>query len=136
MKLTWRDAATVPFMTAIIDEYVGRHRPILMGKARTHDAFWVSSTTGGQFTVKNLGTLISKITRQTVGVDVSPHLFRTAAASTAALYSTKDVLLGPGILAHRDERVTEQHYLLSSSLRAGHELATVIASYRIGSKSP
>ena len=29
-------------------------------------------------TTKNLGTLISKITRETIGVDVSPHLFRTA----------------------------------------------------------
>src|SRR5262249_52658042 len=49
---------------------------------------WISSRTGGRFTYKNLGTLISKITFRTLGVDVSPHLFRTAAASTAAAKNT------------------------------------------------
>jgi len=32
---------------------------------------------------QKLGTLISKLTHETIGVDVSPHLFRTAGASTA-----------------------------------------------------
>ena len=42
-----------------------------------------------RMTTKNLGTLVSKITLETLGVDVSPHLFRTAAASTAAAYGGK-----------------------------------------------
>ena len=40
-------------------------------------------------TKKNLlGTLISKMTLRTLGVDVSPHLFRTAGATTAAIYGS------------------------------------------------
>src|SRR5271168_1242313 len=50
------------------------------------NSLWISSRTGQRYTTKNLGTLISKITLQTIGVDVSPHLFRTAAATTAAMY--------------------------------------------------
>jgi hypothetical protein len=41
-------------------------------------ALWVSSTTGRQLTTKNLGTLIARHTRETIGVDVSPPLFRSA----------------------------------------------------------
>jgi hypothetical protein len=40
-------------------------------------------------TTKNLRILISKVTLETLGVDVSPHLFRTAAVSTAAAYGGK-----------------------------------------------
>jgi hypothetical protein len=39
-------------------------------------------------TNENLGILVSKVTLETLGVDVSPHLFRSAAASTAATYGT------------------------------------------------
>jgi site-specific recombinase XerD len=69
-----------------IDAYLQQSRPLLIRSRSTTSALWISSTTGGPLTKKNLGTLISKITLATLGVDVSPHLFRTAAASTAAAY--------------------------------------------------
>ena len=72
------DERQVPeFVTDFVNGYVETYRPILC-KAHEHSALWVSSTTGQRLTTKNLGTLISKITRETLGVDVSPHLFRTA----------------------------------------------------------
>jgi hypothetical protein len=69
----------------------------------------VSSTTGRPMTTKNLGALISKITLETIGVDVSPHLFRTAAASTAAAYGGNTPHLASALLNHTDPRVTEEH---------------------------
>ena len=69
-------------------------------------------------TTKNLGTLISKITFQTLGVDVSPHLFRTAAASTAAIYGAETPHLASALLNHTDPRVTEEHYNRASSISA------------------
>ena len=75
-----------------------------------HRAFWVSSTTGYQLTTKNLGTLISKLTRKTIGVDVSPPLLRAAGASTAAVYGGNHPHLASALLNHRDPRVTEEHY--------------------------
>ncbi len=71
-----------------IDLYLHQSRPVLLRSRSTTNALWISSTTGRPMTTKNLGTLVSKITRETLGVDVSPHLFRTAAASTAAAYGT------------------------------------------------
>jgi integrase len=60
-------------------------------------------------TKKKLGTLVSKITLATIGVDVSPHLFRTAAASTAAAYGSNTSHLASALLNHTDPRVTEAH---------------------------
>jgi integrase len=81
-------------------------------------------------TTKNLGTLISKLTFETIGVDVSPHLFRTAGASTAAIYGGKHWNLGSALLNHRSKRVTEKHYNLSTNLSAGEEYALITQSYR------
>jgi hypothetical protein len=58
-----------------IEAYLTKSRPALMKSGKPTSALWISSRTGQRYTTKNLGTLISKITRQTIGVDVSPHLF-------------------------------------------------------------
>jgi integrase len=80
-------------------------------------------------TTKNIGLLISKITLETLGVDVSPHLFRTAAASTAAAYGAHMPHLGSAILNHTDPRVTEEHYNRASSISASKIYAEIIDSY-------
>jgi integrase len=130
-KTRRRDERRVPeFMTEIIDRYVEKYRPILLREHTQHSAFWVSSTTGRQFTTKNMGTLISKITEQTLGVDVSPHLFRMAAATTAAIYGSSTPHLATGVLGHRDERITEEYYNRARSLQAGAILADIIETYK------
>ncbi len=63
-------------------------------------------------------------------MDVSPHLFRTAAASTAAVYGGHHAHLASAVLAHRDQRVTEEHYNLAMSLIAGEEYASIARFYR------
>ena len=85
---------------------------------------------GQRLTTKNLGTLISKLTRETIGVDVSPHLFRTAGASTAAIYGGSHPHLASALLNHRDPRVTEEHYNLATTICAGEEYAIITKSYR------
>jgi site-specific recombinase XerD len=116
-------------MTDVVNSYVETHRPVLC-RGDEHSALWVSSTTGGQMTTKNLGTLISKLTRETIGVDVSPHLFWTAGASTAAIYGGSRPHLASALLNHRDPRVTEEHYNRATSISAGEEYAIITRSYR------
>lgn len=126
-KTRRRDERRVPeFMTELIERYVEKSRPILLRKNTDESAFWISSTTGAQFTIKNMGTLISKITEQTLGVDVSPHLFRMAAATTAAIYGSSTPHLASGVLGHRDERITEEHYNRARSLEASVILSEII----------
>src|SRR6516162_2340881 len=81
------DERRVPeLLNPSINMYLNQSRPLLIGSKPSTNALWISSTTGRAMTTKNLRTLISKITLEALGVDVSPHLFRTAAASTAATY--------------------------------------------------
>ena len=125
------DQRQVPeFVTDVVDRYINVHRPILCRGNAEQSAFWVSSTTGRRFTTKNLGTLISKTTREAIGVDVSPHLFRTAGASTAALYGGKYPHLASALHGHRDTRVTEEYYNRSMGLSAGEAYATITRFYR------
>jgi integrase len=113
-------------LNPVIDMYLGQSRPILLRSDRATNALWISCQTGGPISKKNLGTLISKITLETIGVDVSPHLFRTAAASTAAAYGGATPHLASALLNHTDPRVTEEHYNRASSLRAAQAYGEII----------
>jgi integrase len=125
------DQRQVPeFMTDVVNSYIKTHRPVLCRGETEQLALWVSSTTGRQLTTKNLGILISKITRETIGVDVSPHLFRTAGASTAAVYGGNYPHLASSLLNHRDPRVTEEHYNRAMSISAGEEYGVIAQLYR------
>jgi integrase len=83
-------------------------------------------------TTKNLGTLISKITYRTLGVDVSPHLFRTAAATTAAMYGGSTPYLASAVLGHTDPRVTQEDYNRASSIEAAKIYAAIIQQFMSG----
>jgi integrase len=109
-----------------IELYLNQARPCLMRSTANDNSLWISSRTGRRFTYKNLGTLISKITRQTLGVDVSPHLFRTAAASTAAMKIPQFPHLASALLGHTDPRVTDDHYKRTTSLIAGKAYANLV----------
>jgi integrase len=116
-------------LTPYINHYLTRSRAILLGSPPPTAMLWISSTTGRPMTWKNIGTLISKTTRETIGVDVSPHLFRTAAASTAAIYGGNTPHLASAILSHHDPRVTEEHYNRSTSLSASATYAEIVNSF-------
>ena len=49
---------------------------------------------------------------------MSPHDFRTAGASTAAVHAGDDPHLGASLLQHIDPRVTEEHYNRASDIHA------------------
>src|SRR5262249_9592319 len=91
-----------------IDTYLNQCRPVLIGTRPEKKALWISSMTGSAYTLKNMGTLISRLTRETLGVDVSPHLFRTAASTTAATFGSEFPHLASAVLNHDDPRVTEE----------------------------
>jgi integrase len=117
------------FLNHAIDLYLRVARPALIGSRPTTSSLWISSRTGQRYTTKNLGTLISKITFRTIGVDVSPHLFRTAGATTAAMYGGDNPHLASALLGHGDSRVTYQHYVRGTSIIAAKEYAAIIRQY-------
>jgi integrase len=124
------DERCIPeWLNGSIGAYLTEARPILLGSSPATGAVWISSTTGGAITWKNLGLLISKITLKTLGVDVSPHLFRTAAASTAAAYGRRIPHLASALLNHTDPRITEEHYNRASSISASKVYAEILVKY-------
>lgn len=125
------DERRVPnFLNEAIDNYLEDSRPVLFGSRPHSNYLWISSRTGLPLTAKNLGTLISKITLSAIGVDVSPHLFRTAAATTAAIHGSRMPHLASGVLGHKDPRVTEEHYNRATSISATNAYGSIVQQYR------
>ncbi len=114
------------FLNRAIDLYLREARPVLIGSHPSTNSLWISSRTGQRYTTKNLGTLISKITLQTMGVDVSPHLFRTAAATTAAMYGGDNSHLASTLLGHSDQRVTYENYVRATTVNAAKEFGAIV----------
>jgi site-specific recombinase XerD len=113
------DERPVPnFLKSAIHRYVSEYRPVLMRAGRETKALWLASTDGKPITTKGVALTISTTTRRTLGVDVSPHVFRMAAASTAAMYAGSAPHLGSAILNHRDPRITEEHYNRATGMSA------------------
>jgi site-specific recombinase XerD len=113
----------------VIELYLKQARPIMMRSSTSDNSLWISSRTGRRFSYKNLGTLVSKITFRALGVDVSPHLFRTAAASTAAVKLPEYPHLASALLGHADPRVADEHYKRTTSLNAGKVYAALVQEY-------
>jgi site-specific recombinase XerD len=109
--------------------YLKEARPILMKPTSPDTSLWISGQTGSRFTYKNLGSLISKITSRTLGVDVSPHLFRTAAASTAALNLPRFPYLASALLGQADRRIADEHYKRTISLGAAKAYGDLVQGY-------
>jgi integrase len=125
----WDERRIPNSLNSAIGLYLNQARSILMRSSVDDNSLWISSRTGRRFTYKNLGTLISKITFRTLGVDVSPHLFRTAAASTAALNLPQFPYLSSALLGHADPRVTDEDYKRMTSINAGKIYAELIQEY-------
>src|SRR5262249_43881513 len=125
----WIEKRLPPSLNRIVELYLNQARPILMKSPRPDNSLWISCRTGRRFTYKNLGTLISKITLRMLDVDVSPHLFRTAAASTAAVKLPGFPHLASALLGHADPRVADEHYKRTTSLSAANVYGDLIQEY-------
>jgi hypothetical protein len=74
--------------------------------------------------------VIGETTLSTVGVRVTPHLFRMCAASTAAVYAAATPYLASALLHHAHPAVNEEHYNRAGTLAASEAYAAVTDSYR------
>jgi integrase len=130
-KTDTADQRPVPdYLQEAVELYLTESRPVLIGSHQATNSLWISSRTGRRYTTKNLGTQISKITLETIGIDVSPHLFRTAAATTSACYGTDMPYLGSAVLGHTNSRDTEEHYIRTTTLNAAKDYAAILRRRR------
>jgi site-specific recombinase XerD len=69
-------------LTPVIDRYIGQHRPVRARISNPPSALWLSAKNGTPISDKEVANIIRLTTLSTVGVPVSPHLFRAAGASS------------------------------------------------------
>jgi integrase len=105
-------------LTPYIDRYLDKYRPVLARSGNPSSALWLSANDGTPITGKQLATVIGNTTLATVGVRVSPHLFRTCAASTVATLDGKNPCLASALLDHTHPSVTNAHYNRATSFSA------------------
>jgi integrase len=112
-----------------LDRYLKKYRPILAEADQSTTALWLSSNDGASMSYAGVERVLTETTRSTVGVAVSPHLFRTAIASSAAIHGGANPHLASALLHHTDAHVTEAHYNRASSISAGESLRSIIQGY-------
>jgi integrase len=113
-----------------LDRYLKKYRPILAEADQLTTALWLSSNDGASMSYAGVERVLTETTRTTVGIAVSPHLFRTAIASSAAIHGGANPHLASALLHHTDAHVTEVHYNRASSISAGDNLRSIIQGYK------
>jgi integrase len=119
-------------LTTWVDRYLNIYRPVLARTDGAPASLWLSSNDGGGMSYSGVERAISATTLATVGINVSPHLFRTAAASTAAVYAGNTPHLASALLHHTDPAVAEEHYNRATTLSAAQAYAALIRAIRNG----
>jgi integrase len=116
-------------LTPIVDRYISEYRPVLARSAGGRAALWLSANDGAPITAKAAARVISKTTLSRIGVRVSPHLFRTSAASSAAVYAGQDPHLASAVLHHTHPSLTIEHYNRASCISAAERFREVVRQY-------
>jgi integrase len=113
-------------LTPFIERYLERFRPVLARSTIPPSALWIATTFGGPMSYVQVGRVIRLTTLATVGVEMSPHLFRTSAASTAATRCGENPHLASALRHHTDSRVTNEHYNRARSMTAAENLRRIV----------
>ena len=124
------------WLNPYIELYISEARPVLLTASQQHtDALWISSSTRGPMTPRKVGSLISQVTRETLGIAISPHLFRTMDVTTIVDAKSDLPHLGSALLGHTDPRITEEHYNRATSMSAADAYAAVLQKYYSSGKA-
>jgi integrase len=115
-----------PVLAGCVDRYLDIHRQVLARNNDVSTSLWLSSNAGGAMTYLAVEKVIKITTLSVVGIDVSPHLFRTSAVSTAAIHAGEQPRLGSALLHHSDPNVAEEHYNRASGFSAARKFSDFI----------
>jgi site-specific recombinase XerD len=97
-------------LTKLIEEYVHEHRPVLL---RGWNEPWLfPGESGGHKTLATLGDQITEAVWNRVGIRVTPHQYRHAAAAII-IRMKQDYELARRVLGHKNLNTTTKFYLAS-----------------------
>jgi site-specific recombinase XerD len=112
--------------------YIDEVRPFLLARWGEHHAhLWVKDR-GRPFKPQDFGARVRDVTKKLLGISVTPHFFRDAAATTLARESPTDAKLIRSVLGHLSFDVAEQHYIQAQRIEAGRDYAAVLETITKG----
>jgi hypothetical protein len=120
-----------PMFYPAIERYLTVHRCVLARGNEAETVLWLSANDGKPMTENGVAKAISAATLKTVGINVSPHMFRTSGSATAAIYSHDSPYLGSAMHNHRGTAVNQKSYNWANSNSAANALAEIVADYKI-----
>jgi integrase len=118
----WIEQELTPRLSAALRRYLQRHRPVLLRRrGRWHrparHELWISRD-GSPCSAETFQNIIAKHLCGPDGRPLSPHLFRSIAATSVATDAPEAVDIIPAILAHGSPAAAERYYNLAGSLDA------------------
>jgi integrase len=124
------EAAVPDAVYEVLKLYLERGRSVLSARGSSDpEALWLGRE-GAPLGVNQFTRAINNRTRDLLGVAISPHLFRDAAATTLARTDAASARLIKPILGHATERVAEEHYIRADTIEAGRKLAKALEKLR------
>lgn len=108
--------------------YINYVRPYLLRRPECK-ALWVSSK-GGSLSASAFSPIMARYTSGRLGIRITPHDARDAAATTWAIVAPDRVGVARDLLAHSDIRTTTKYYNRAKGIEASRAHAVVVARMR------
>jgi integrase len=108
--------------------YLDHVRPRMLRRPGCN-ALWVSAK-GGALSYSAVGPVVTRHTTQRLGIRISPHDARDAAATTWAIAAPDQIGVARDLLTHSDLRTTTKHYNRARGIEASRAHAQLLAKLR------
>jgi integrase/recombinase XerD len=105
--------------------YLNRIRPRML-RRQGRKAFWVSPK-GGALSYSAVGPIVTRHTSKRLGIWITPHDARDAAATTWAIAAPEHVWISRDLLAHADLRTTTKYYNRAKGIEASRAHGRIIS---------
>lgn len=124
INMTW-PVELVP----VLKRYLSHWRPILLGDKPDAGHLWLSRR-GGRLSPHTVACNFRRHTEDALGVAISPHRFRDAAATMMSIRNPENVRASAAVLGHRSYKTTQKHYILAQQLDAISTLQSQVEMLR------
>ena len=116
--------------TATIDEYIYQFRPLLM-RGANHDYLFVGGKKGPKLTKTLSGQILERLWKE-LGLEITPHQFRHAAAYVVLKADPGNYELVRRVLGHRNMATTKNFYIGLETLEATRQFSEMVSDLARG----
>lgn len=115
--------------SALLRRYLADARPFFAARTTSTNMFLWLADTGLPYSYSYFGRRIPLITTNLLGVNVPPHFFRDAVATSFARTSPDLARGTKAILGHTDYRTAERHYNHAQAIEAERSYQEILEAF-------